>query len=269
MKPLPGALLLIGHPVAHSPSPAFQTAALRAAGIPLEYVARDVPPQWLQTTLDDIRATRAAGNVTVPHKFRVHEACDELTPTATRAGAVNAFRVDDGRLIGHNTDVGGVDCAVRKLLGDPRGKIIALIGAGGAAAAVLVAASSWESEVRVRSRSYEHTKALTERVYPDAHVVRRVDDAVDGADLVINATTLGMREDDELPCDLDDLDPGAAVFDLVYGRNKTRWVREARARGHEAMDGREMLLEQGALAFEWWLGIAPDRGVMRAALTPR
>ena len=272
MNPLPGALLLIGHPVSHSLSPAFQNAALRHAGIALDYTAMDVPPERFADAVAHIRATHAAGNVTVPHKIAMFDACTEVTPIAERAGAVNAFRaLDDDQLVGHNTDVGGVNHAVRELIGHPRGLTITLLGAGGAAAAVLAAAASWDAEVRVRSRSYERAKELVEQVHPDAHVLRRVVDTLEGADIIINATTLGMSEDDDLPCEASELEPQTAVLDLVFRPNETRWVRECRARGLRAADGREMLLEQGALAFEWWLGVPPDREVMRTALlaTPR
>lgn len=270
MIPLPSALLLIGHPVSHSLSPIFQNAALRHAGIPLEYVAVDVPPDRVRATIAEIRDQRVAGNVTVPHKRAMFDACDALTPTAERAWAVNAFKVEgDGVLLGHNTDVGGVAHAVRMLIGDPRDRIVTIIGAGGAAAAVLAAAAAWQTEVRLRSRDYDVARTLAARTLPDAHVFRRAGDAVEGAHLVINATTLGMSPDDELPCEIDDLDPEAVLLDLVYRREETRWVREARNRGHRAGDGIEMLIEQGALSFEWWLGIAPDRAVMRASLPQR
>lgn len=262
---LPGALWLLGHPVQHSLSPKFQDAALRAAGIPLEYTALDVPPDALQSVLEQVRARHAAGNVTVPHKEAAFQACDSTTEIAARIEAVNAFKVEDGRLLGHNTDVAGVDHAVRALVGDPTGLTIALLGAGGAAAAVLAAAESWDADIRMRSRTPERARALAQRVAGVAEVVRRVADALEDADLVINATPIGMTSN-AFPCPLDSIPTGAAVLDLVYRPNETRWVREARARGHRAADGMGMLIEQGALAFEWWFGVEPDREVMRMAV---
>jgi hypothetical protein len=136
-----GRLVLLGHPVAHSLSPRFQNAALTAAGIPLRYEALDTPPDTLASVLDALISERAAGNVTIPHKEAVHARCDLRTPMAERVGAVNTFWCTlDGRLCGDNTDVSGFAAAARALLGDaaPTGLAIALVGAGGSAAAVLV-----------------------------------------------------------------------------------------------------------------------------------
>src|ERR1051325_5208336 len=117
---LPGRLVLLGHPLGHTLSPLIHNAALKAAGIPVEYSAFDVPPAQLSSALRQLKYEKAAGNVTVPHKAAVRAACDSLSPTAERAGAVNTFWFEDGRLIGDNTDVGGVEFSVRRLLGvDP------------------------------------------------------------------------------------------------------------------------------------------------------
>lgn len=268
MSSRPGALVLLGHPVSHSLSPAMQNAALRAAGIPLEYVAADVPPDRLPDALLAVRQGRGAGNVTVPHKVGVHGFCDDLTEAAQRVGAVNAFKVDDDqKLIGHNTDVGGIDVALHALLPEPSGIVVALLGAGGAAAGALVATDVYSVETRIWSRAPERARAMARRS-PTAKAVESLDEAVAYADIVVNATSVGMA-DDGMPCPIEFLTPGTAVLDLVYRPDETRWVREARAAGYDATDGLGVLLEQGALSFEWWLGVEPDREAMRAALPPR
>jgi shikimate dehydrogenase len=113
---VPGRLVLLGHPVAHSLSPVFQNAALEAAGIRLTYDAVDVPPATLTATLDQLARVSAAGNVTVPHKLAVARACVRLTAEAERVGAVNTFAIRDGVLVGHNTDIAGFTQAARDLL---------------------------------------------------------------------------------------------------------------------------------------------------------
>jgi shikimate dehydrogenase len=267
--PAIGRLVLLGHPVAHSLSPRFQNAALAAARLPLTYEALDVAPDALGDTLRELAARRAAGNVTVPHKAQVAVACDELTPLAAAVGAVNTFWHDaDGRLVGDNTDVGGFDAAARTLV-DPgaRPAAVALVGAGGSAAAVVVAVREWPAaRLRVWSRTPERARALAARAPHAATPCARVADALDGATLVVNATPLGLAAGDELPTAIGSLPPGAAVLDLVYAPARTRWVREARAAGHAADDGLAMLVEQGALAFARWFGREPDRAAMWAAL---
>jgi shikimate dehydrogenase len=266
---LPGRLVLLGHPVGQSLSPRFQNAALQNAGLPLRYEALDIEPEALPATLTELRSMRAAGNVTIPHKYDVARACAALTPLAARVGAVNTFWTTDSGFVGDNTDVGGFSASVARLLGElPAGITVGVIGAGGAAAAVLAAVEEWGNcRAIVHNRSAERAERLCAR-FPS--VARQIDDAplLSQAQLVVNATSVGLR-DDALPVDPALLDASAAVVDLVYRAGETAWVRAARARGHRAVDGLPMLIEQGALSFERWFGRPADRGVMwRAVVDP-
>ena len=267
MRPLPGRLVLLGHPVSHSLSPRFQNAALRAANIPLVYEALDVAPDALASTFAELAEHHVAGNVTIPHKEAVAALCTRRSALAERCGAVNTFWHEDGALVGDNTDVGGVDAIALALLGAERATArVALLGAGGSAAAVLAAAERWgAARVRLYNRGMERARALASRFGASVQVVESVDDALEGATLVVNATPVGLR-DDALPVDIERIPSGAAVFDLVYRTGETRWVRAARDAGHRAADGEGMLVEQGALSFERWFGIEPDRNAMWRAL---
>jgi shikimate dehydrogenase len=261
--------VLLGHPVAHSVSPLFQNAALQTAGIPLVYEALDTPPAELDARIDALIGARGAGNVTIPHKERVAARCTRLTPVAARVGAVNTFRVDaEGSLAGHNTDVAGFDHLVRTAWdGAEPPRRVALLGAGGAAAAVLAAIESWpECAVTLYNRSAERRECLAERFAVVSSTTGDSARAVQGCQLVVNSTPLGLRANDPLPVPIDSLERDALVVDLVYGGEGTPWVRAARAGGHRAVDGLGMLLEQGALAFEWWFGVSAPREVMRDAV---
>jgi len=263
----PGRLVLLGHPVGHSLSPTFQNAALQAAGFPIRYDAVDVEGADFERAVDTLRAENTWGNVTVPYKERMRDACDLVTPLAERAGAVNTFWVDEaGRLMGDNTDVGGFTMAVETLLGErPRDLTIGLLGAGGAAAGVLAAIETWPGcWVHVYNRTPERARLLCERF---GSISEPVDDigAIAGMQLVVNATSVGLR-DDSFPMDPSMIAPESAALDLVYRRGETAWVRAVRAGGRRAADGVVMLVEQGALAFERWFGIAPDRVAMWEAI---
>jgi shikimate dehydrogenase len=264
---LPGRLVLLGHPVAHSASPRFQNAALRGAGIPLQYETLDVTPEELDATLQALALVNGSGNVTIPHKEAVAARCSRLTPLAQRCGAVNVFWHEDRALCGDNTDVAGVEFVASALLQKrTAGARVALIGAGGAAAAVLCAVERWEgARVLLYNRHMPRAESLAQRFLPFTHVVPGVADAVRDATLVVNATPVGMH-DDALPVPLELLPEDASVFDLVYRPTETAWVRLAREAGHRAADGEGMLLEQGALAFERWFGRKPDRGAMWRAM---
>jgi shikimate dehydrogenase len=264
----PTRLLLLGHPVSQSLSPRFQNAALEAAGIPVRYEALDVEPHLFEETVASLCREGAAGNITVPFKERMFEACRHRSALAERAGAVNTWWVDDaGALHGDNTDVGGFERAVELLLGAaPRNLTVGVLGAGGAAAAVLAAVERWPGcFAHVYNRTPERARLLSERF---GSVSEPVDDigAIAGAQLVVNATSVGIRGD-ALPLDPALLGPDSAVIDLVYRPGETAFVHTCRARGHRAMDGIIMLWEQGALAFERWFGRAPDRGAMWRALS--
>jgi shikimate dehydrogenase len=262
-------LVLLGHPVAHSLSPAFQNAALDAANIPVHYEALDVPGHDFDRVVASLRSEDMWGNVTVPHKERMHDACDVLTDLARRAGAVNTFWIETGHLIGDNTDVGGFTAAVTSLLGrSPRDLAVGLLGAGGSAAAVLAAVESWPGcFAHVYNRTPERARILAERFGTIAQPIDDVGVAA-GADLVVNATSVGLH-DDEFPMDPALVAPTSAAIDIVYRPGETAWVRALRARGLHACDGIGMLVEQGALAFERWFGMSPDRSVMWEATRRR
>jgi shikimate dehydrogenase len=268
---LPGRLVLLGHPVAHSLSPTFQNAALSAAGIPLQYEALDVEPAGLGAMTGLLADARAAGNVTVPHKEAFFAWCARRTPLAERVGAVNTFWTESGRLIGDNTDVGGFDFAVERLLGrKPEAVRVGLLGAGGAAAAVCAAVERWaDSSVRVHARSSERAQQLAARFAPVVTAVTSVLHTVESCDLLVNATPMGL-DGDLMPIAPGMIGDATAVLDLTYRKGRTPWIKSCRGRGLRADDGLPMLIEQGALAFERWFGAPPDREAMwRSVRTDR
>jgi shikimate dehydrogenase len=262
----PRRLVLLGRSLGHSLSPVFQNAALRQAQLALRYETLDVPASALDATLEELASQDAAGNVTIPYKQSVFERCDRLTPLARRAGAVNTFWFERGELVGDNTDVTGFQTAVELLLErKPRNLTIGVLGAGGAAAGVLAAIERWEHcAALVHNRTPGRADELCARFSSVARVAD-VEQVAGESQLVVNATSVGLR-DDELPIDVARLSHAAAVFDLVYRRGETAWVRAARARGLRAADGLGMLIEQGAIAFERWFGFPPDRATMWAAV---
>ncbi len=264
----PERLVLVGHPVAHSLSPVMQNAALAAANIALTYEALDVEPSALPATLDSLAGQRGAGNVTIPHKEASARLMPRLSPTAERIGAVNTFRTtEDGKLEGHNTDLAGFAALVRLTLGrTPVDSRFAVLGAGGAAAAVLAAIEGWNGcEAVIYSRNSERARKLAERFRDVARgETMRRGEMLKG-DIVVNATPIGMK-DEELPVPLDCIGRSATVLDLVARSRETAWVRAARESGRVASDGLPMLVEQGAAAFKIWFGVEPDREAMWKAV---
>ncbi|HXH63438.1 MAG TPA: hypothetical protein VNG95_04585, partial [Gemmatimonadales bacterium] len=235
-------------------------------GLDAVYVALRTPAAALPTVLSALASVGAAGNVTVPHKEAAERCVTRKTDACARAGACNTFWVEDGHLVGDNTDVAGVEGAL-DALGAGSAVRWLVLGTGGAARAVAVAAAHRDAQLGVRSRSPERGRefvAWAARAL-DVHV-----DAVHGPgdwDVAINATPLGLADGDPVPLARGELGKGTRVLDLVYRSGETRWVREARAAGHAASDGREMLIHQGAAAFErFFPGTAAPIDVMRAAV---
>lgn len=261
-------LVLIGHPVAQSLSPVMHNAALAAAGSSLRYEAVDVDLESIGAALAELATQNCAGNVTFPHKKAAMNAMTSYSEVAHRAGAVNTFWSNGaGALEGDNTDVSGFDAAVVELLGGmPDGARVAVLGAGGAAGAVLTAIDAWPgATASVHARDLARAVAMRMRHSVVVRACSMRDPCLGDADLVVNATPIGMGSDD-MPEEIERLAPHAVVFDLVYGRNETRFVREARDRGHMSSDGLRMLLHQGVAAYERWFAASPDQGVMWSAL---
>ncbi|MFN2603910.1 MAG: shikimate dehydrogenase [Gemmatimonadaceae bacterium] len=265
----PRRLVLLGHPVAHSLSPLMHNAALASAGIGVRYEAIDVMPNHLPRVMDSLARERAAGNVTVPHKQAAMKAMKSVSPIAKKVNAINTFQVsDDGDLQGDNTDVAGFNALVSSVIGEmPSGARVAVVGAGGAAAAVLASAEEWNSAtVKIYARRPDVARDLAQRFKNVTGVEMLPVQGPLDCDIVVNATTIGLY-DERLPVPIDALPGSAVILDLVYKPGETAWVRAARAAGHTASDGLEMLVEQGAASFEIWFGRSPDREAMWKAVT--
>jgi shikimate dehydrogenase len=266
---------LLGDPVSHSLSPRFQNAAFRAAGLDAVYLALRCGADDLAPLLRAVARAGGAGNVTVPHKEAAFRAVERRMPAAEATGACNTFWLEDGAVHGDNTDAAGFTAAAHTLLGrSPRGLRVLLVGAGGAARAVLHAlVQEGAAEVVVLNRTAERADALLERFRAPGMELRRAAAAGElrgeRFDLAVNSTTLGLHAGDPLPLPPEGGPEVAAGLDLVYAPRETPWVHALRGVGIPAADGLEMLLRQGAAAFErWWKAPAPLEA-MRAALPPR
>lgn len=265
-------LALLGDPVDHSRSPGLQNAAIRAAGLDAVYVALRCSPDRFEGLLMGITGAGGAGNVTIPHKERAARVIEVPTRAVERTGACNTFWVDGGRIHGDNTDVSGFAAAARVLIGPPAGARVLVLGAGGAARAVVLALMDARADaIHVLNRSEERARVLAQDLDPGQRRVAVVDDPAalrrEGYDLVVNATPAGLHPDDAAPLGLGRIARIGAALDLVCRPGGTGWVRDARARGIPAADGAEMLLYQGADAFRRWFDRDPDLDAMRRALS--
>jgi shikimate dehydrogenase len=270
---------LLGNPLKRRHSQVMHDAAFDAAGIDGRYVLLELEPDAVEAAVAEARGEGWLGlGVTAPYKQVVASLVDEVEPDALTIGAVNnVVRTNGGQLIGFNTDApgfrAGVELAMGRSLEDAR---VVIMGAGGAAHAVVYAClDAGARSVVVGNRTVARAASLVQRfadVGQGSLTALAADDptladALAGADLAVNATTVGMI-DPGATIAIERLGPDATVFDLVYVPAETPLVAAARARGLRAANGSEMLIAQAAIAFERWTGVGGMADVMRQAVAP-
>jgi len=267
---------LIGYPVGHSMSAVMHNAAFMELGLDFAYHLLEVRPEDLEKAVSEtLRASDVRGaNVTIPHKVSVMGYLDEIDLEAVRIGAVNTIVNDGGRLKGYNTDGIGALRAIRERYGDLRGARAVILGAGGAARAISYKLAENVSEVRILNWTPSCAEALSDylsslrecraEISSDDLSRDSIRASLEGADILVNTTPLGMHPDTEAsPVDPDLLRPGLLVFDAVYNPPTTRLLREAEASGSRVLTGVSMLVYQGVAAFELWTGREAPEAVMR------
>lgn len=282
----PARLGVFGDPVAHSRSPGFHNAALQATGVSAQYVKIHATPDAFPAALRALPGADFLGaNVTIPHKAAALAGVDRADDYARRSGAVNTLVVEGEKLAGYNTDGPGLVRAVREEFSvDLRDLRVMLLGAGGGAGraiAVQCAIEGCERLVLV-NRTVEKAAALAKELAADfrsdrlvgpidrlaaiPHELSALREQLSATDLVINATSLGMKRSDPplIPAAL--LTANLMVYDTVYAAGDSRLIEEARAAGCRAANGLSMLLHQGALSFEIWFNRPAPLEAMRAAL---
>src|SRR3954454_24969855 len=277
VEPQVNRLAVLGHPVAHSRSPAMQTAALEALGLGGEwtYEAIDVDPGAFGSRVRGLPGDGYVGvNVTIPHKEAALALADEASEAAQQIGAANTLSFVDGRIRAENTDATGLLEALPEAV---TGKTALVMGAGGSARAAVWALAGAGATVSVWNRTPDRTDELVRdlagagRSTPAEGRLAPVsgDQARAGAyELIVNCTAVGMRDEDpfeHLPLDPERLDAKIVIVDLVYAGAESRLVAEAGSRSAMAIDCLEVLVRQGAESLRIWTGMEPPLDVMREA----
>jgi len=273
---------VIGHPIGHSLSPAMQNAAFTALGLDYCYVAFDVSPDDIPAALAGMRALNIVGfNVTIPHKPVVFRLVDRLDNSAQMVEAVNTVRYDAKGMVGYSTDAEGFVRPLESLGISLADKRIVIIGAGGAARSVAAAClNRGAGSIVVLNRTPEKGRELVDRLKRlaqpaaghlpvlDAIQLKIGQAAVSEADLLVQCTSVGMSPLQDAPPPISPawIRPDSVVYDLIYNPAETRLLAAARAIGATTINGVDMLVQQGAVAFQIWTGIDPPVDVMRRAL---
>ena len=264
---------IIGDPIHHSLSPAMQNAAFAAKGLNCTYIAFRVPKAELKESIESLRSINIAGfNVTTPHKTQVVRYLDEVEPAAKKVAAVNTVNNIEGIFRGYNTDVYGFIEPLRKRQVDFRGIRVLLLGSGGAARAVVVALAEQNgiAKLVIANRDIQRANELANlgvglgmkcEVVP----LDRAQDSSPLCDLIVNATTLGMNNESSV-IDYEHIRKGSIVYDIVYRPLVTDLIENAKYAQASVVYGYEMLIEQGAKAFEIWTGLSAPKDAMKKNL---
>jgi len=265
---------IIGDPVEHSLSPVMHNAAFKKLGLNLVYVAFTVTATELKTAVLGTRSLGLRGlNVTMPHKHAVMKYLDEVDATAKSIGAVNTVLCNKGKLIGYNTDGSGALIALQENGVDPKEKKLVILGAGGAAKAIAYQASQDVEELVILNRTSDKAKKLAESLMNNGAKVKSgtlssnvLKDELSTADILVNATSVGMLPDvGNSPVRSEFLRSDLCVMDIIYNPFETKLVADAKAAGAKVVSGIEMLIYQGAVAFEIWTNYPAPVEVMRLA----
>ena len=266
---------VIGDPIGHSRSPLMHNAAFRALGIDADYTAIHVTRGGLSDFLRSARTSLNGFNITVPHKNAVIPFLDGVTPRAALAGSVNTVSVRDGKLFGDTTDGTGLERAVLEVFGLPlKGANVCILGCGGVVRALVFhLADAGCARIRILNRTAEKAALLTSEILKHAPAfdcgfaalddLPSVRNALDGTNLVIQCTSLGLRDGDGSPIDPALIPASACLFDTIY--RETDILVRCRERGLRVSGGLPMLVHQGAESFRIWTGREAPVDVMRAA----
>ena len=279
-------LAVLGSPVEHSLSPAMHNAALEALGSDLRYAKIGCPPENLAEAVDCARRANFLGlNLTIPHKFAALELCTELDDTTRQLGAVNTLLFDGSRTAGFNTDGPGLVRAIREVFSfDLRDLRVMVLGAGGGAGSAAALQCALEKCPRLvlvnrtENKAHDIAQRATQLLHTDrlegpedpVTVIPLEESALreqlTRTDLVINATSLGMKLTDPRLIPAAILTPDLMVYDMIYRPSVTRLLEDAQATGARTANGLSLLLHQGALSLEIWLNRPTPLDVMRRAL---
>jgi len=263
---------VIGDPIDHSLSPNIHNAAFRHLQLDHTYIAYRIPAGELAAGIEALKAIKIAGfNVTIPHKIEMMKLLDEMDTTCKVIGAVNTVLNDNGKLKGYNTDMIGFLDPIKKKNLAIEGSQVLLLGAGGAARAIITAMVKEKAEkITIVNRTQENAKELTEFAKKiggnvDVAPMQEVDKLIADYKFIINSTSIGMKNEPS-PIPTENISKNSIVYDIVYQPMNTDLIKKSKENGATIIYGYEMLLSQAACSFEIWHKTEAPYDVMKKAL---
>jgi shikimate dehydrogenase len=256
--------LVIGNPIEHSLSPKLHNYWIRENNIDAVYNKKQLNENDIKGTISEVADGKIDGiNVTIPFKKSVIPFLNELTPLAKEAQSVNTIYKKNGKLVGDNTDVGGFERALKHINYNVQGKKIFILGAGGVVSSIILTLKKAKaSEIVLSNRTKKKAENLKKK-YSYLKIVNWGD--VPDSNMIINATSLGLKEDDEIKLNYADIKPNKLFYDIIYNPSETKFLSRAKQFGNQIENGKAMFAYQAQLAFEIWHGIKPtvDKKILK------
>ncbi|NVM38064.1 MAG: shikimate dehydrogenase [Candidatus Lokiarchaeota archaeon] len=266
-------LCVIGYPIEHSMSPIMHNAAIRDLNLKYIYLAFNILPRNLNLAVDGIKTFDIKGiNVTLPFKQKIMKYLDEVDPVAQEIGAVNTIKNEGGYLSSRNTDAEGAMKALLDAGYKVSGKNVLLLGAGGAARTLAFMMAKDSNKMVIANRTEKRAEQLANEIKRKFGIniegknnsIRVLKEEAKKTDILVNTTPLGMYPNiDKSPIPAEFLHKDLLVFDVVYNPLKTKLMKDANEKGCNTLGGLDMLVNQGALAFEWWTNRKPNIELMK------
>ncbi|MFX0080334.1 MAG: shikimate dehydrogenase [Candidatus Hodarchaeota archaeon] len=266
-------LCVIGHPIEHSMSPTMWNPALKELELDYVYVAFDVHPESIEKAINGIRSLGIKGvNVTTPHKEAIIRYIDEVDPIALKIGAINTIKNEAGFLRARNTDAGGAKRSLLDMGLDISGTNVLILGSGGVSRAIAYILAEEANKIVLTDLIEERATVVANEIRDNMKVDiegtlsnrENIEKYIENTDILINATPIGMYPKvNDTPISKDLLHDDLFVFDVVYNPLETRLMKEAAEIGCVTLGGLDMLVNQGILAFEWWLNKKPNKDLMK------
>ena len=249
--------LVIGNPIKHSLSPRLHNYWIKNNGINAIYEKKKINDNELKNLIKEVEEKKISGvNVTVPFKKIVIPYLDQLSLEAKNTQSVNTIYLNDNKLIGHNTDISGFEFGIKNAKFDVRNKKILILGAGGVVSSIIFALDKMNaSEIFVSNRTKNKAENL-KNLFKNITIIDWGE--IPGIDMIINATSVGLEEDDELNLDLSKIGNNKFFYDLIYNPKETNFLKTGNKLGNKTENGKMMFIFQASAAFQVWHGVKPE-----------
>ena len=249
--------LVIGNPIKHSLSPQLHNHWIKQNNLDAVYSKKLLNEVDIEGIISEVRNKKIDGiNVTIPFKKSVITFLDQLSPEANRAQSVNTIYKQSNKVIGHNTDTGGFELALKHINYDVKNKKIFILGAGGVVPSIILALKKIKvSKIILSNRTRKKAEDL-KKIFSELEIIDWGE--TPDFNMIINATSLGLKNDDEIKLDYAGVGPNKLFYDIIYNPNQTNFLKKAKQFGNQIENGKMMFIYQAQLAFKIWHGVLPE-----------